>query len=102
MQITEKTIVSLRYIMKSSDGEEIENIIAGPAVKYLHGSGEILPELEASLAGLKPGDKKSIALELPDIFHFDFEIDEVRMATADEINSGKPLTANACGPDCCC
>ena len=88
--------------MKTSDGEEIENTISGPAVKYLHGSGKILPQLEALLAGLKPGDKKSLALELPDTFHFDVEIDDVRMATPEEIRSGKPLIINACGPDCCC
>ena len=102
MQITEKTIVSLRYIMKTSDGEEIENTIAGPSVKYLHGSGKILPQLEASLAGLKAGDKKSIILEFPDRFHFDVEIDDVIMATPEEIKSGTPNTVSNCGPDCRC
>ena len=101
MQIAEKTIVSLRYIMKNNDGEEIENTLAGPAVKYLHGSGNILPQIEASLKGLKTGDKKSIVLQLPDTFHFDVEIDDVHMATQDEIKSGKPAIVNDCGPDCC-
>jgi FKBP-type peptidyl-prolyl cis-trans isomerase SlyD len=101
MQITEKTIVSIRYTIKNSHGEEIENTIASPVVKYLHGSGNILPQLEASLAGLKAGDKKSITIQIPDAFSFDIEIDDVRMATEDEIRSGSPAKEN-CGPDCCC
>jgi glycosyltransferase involved in cell wall biosynthesis len=48
------------------------------------------------------GDKKSIALELPDTFHFEAEIDEIRMATAEEIAAGKPLIANDCGLGCSC
>ena len=102
MEIVENTIVSLRYIMKNNEGEEIENTIEGPPVKYLHGSGKILPQLEILLTGLKAGDKKLIALELPDAFHFEVEIDDVRMATKDEIKTGKPVTIRDCGPDCCC
>ena len=102
MQIAEKTIVSLRYIMKNSEGEEIENTIPGPAVQYVHGSGKILPQLETLLTGLKAGDKKSIALEPPDAFYFEVEIDDVRMATPGEIESGKPVAIGECGPDCCC
>jgi FKBP-type peptidyl-prolyl cis-trans isomerase SlyD len=102
MQIAEKTIVSIRYTIKNNRGEEIENTMAGPAVKYLHGSGNILPQLEASLVGLKAGDKKSITIQIPDSFSFDIEIDDVRMATEDEMQSGKPGKENNCGPDCCC
>jgi FKBP-type peptidyl-prolyl cis-trans isomerase SlyD len=101
MKIAEKTIVSLRYIMKNNQGEEIENTIGGPSIRYLHGSGNMLPQLEELLTGLKAGDKKSVAIQIPDTFSFDIEIDDVRMATADEIQSGKPAKEN-CGPDCCC
>jgi FKBP-type peptidyl-prolyl cis-trans isomerase SlyD len=102
MKIKEKTIVSIRYKIKNNRGEEIENTMAGPAVKYLHGSGNILPQLEASLTGLKAGDKKSIMIQIPDSFSFDIEIDDVRMATEDEMQSGNPTRENNCGSDCCC
>ena len=102
MEIAQKTVVSLRYIMKNSEGEEIENTFAGPAVQYVHGAGKILPELETQLNGLKKGDKKSITLELPDTFHFEVEIDDIRVATIEEIAAGKPLTINDCGPGCNC
>jgi len=54
------------------------------------------------LAGLKAGDKKSITIQIPETFCFDIEIDDVRVATEDEILSGKPGKENGCGPGCCC
>lgn len=102
MKIAENTVVALRYIMTDSQGVEIENTIAGLAVQYVHGAGKILPQLENLLQGLKPGDKKSATIELPDLFHFEIEIDTVRMATVAEIEAGTPLVRNDCGPGCCC
>ena len=103
MEITEKTVVSLRYIMKNKEGEELENTFSGPSVQYLHGAGKILPQLETLLTGLKTGDKKEITIEIPDTIHFDVRIDDIRMATPEEIQAGNPITmANkACGPGCC-
>jgi FKBP-type peptidyl-prolyl cis-trans isomerase SlyD len=102
MEITEKTVVSLRYVMKNKEGEEIENTFSGPYVQYVHGSGKILPQLETMLTGLKAGDKKEIMLELPDTFHFDVEIDAIRMATPEEVEAGEPAAVNDCGHGCCC
>ncbi|MGZ8549943.1 MAG: FKBP-type peptidyl-prolyl cis-trans isomerase [Chitinophagaceae bacterium] len=102
MKITEQKVVSLRYIMKNREGEEIENTFPGPAVQYVHGAGKILPELEIQLNGLKKGDKKSITLELPDTFRFEIEIDDIRLATTEELAAGKPLIVNDCGPGCAC
>ena len=102
MEIAEKTVVSLRYIMKNKDGEEIENTFSGPAVQYIHGSGKILPQLEKSLTGLRTGDKKEIALDLPDTFHFEVQIDDIRIATPEELETGSPISVTECGPGRCC
>lgn len=102
MKIADKTVVSLRYIMKNKEGEEIENTFSGPAVQYVHGAGKILPQLETSLTGLKAGDKKQITLEVPDTFHFELEIDSIRMATPEEMEAGNPMATSDCGPGCCC
>jgi len=104
MEVTENTVVSLRYIMKNNEGEELENTFSGPAVQYLHGSGKILPQLETLLSGLKTGDKKKITVEMPNTFHFDVRIDDIRVATPEEIRLGIPITItdNGCGPGCCC
>lgn len=78
MQIANNTLVSIRYSMKNSRGEVLENILEGAPVSYLHGTGHILPSLEANLAGLEAGDKKSIFItkdpgypDIDDDFYFE-------------------------------
>ena len=39
MEVAEKMVVSLRYIMKNKEGEEIENTMAGSPVHYVQGAG---------------------------------------------------------------
>lgn len=109
MKIAANTVVSLRYIMKNESREVIEDIINTAPVKYLHGSGNILPALEACLEGLETGQHKSISIsnqtssQLNEQFHFDVVIDDVRPATEGELKKGKPIhSTNECGPECCC
>ena len=102
MRVAKNRVVSLRYSMKNAAGEEIENILAGPAVQYLHGSGNILPQLEAELEGLQSGDKTSLFFSAPDFFHFEVVIDDVRLATSSEMALGKPVKPGECGPEGCC
>jgi FKBP-type peptidyl-prolyl cis-trans isomerase SlyD len=102
MEIADNTVVSLRYIMKNKEGEELENTFSGPPVQYVHGSGKILAQLETLLTGLQTGDKKNIIVEIPDIFHFEVEIDDIRIATPGEIEIGSPISISECGPGCCC
>ena len=109
MKVTANTIVSLPYIMKNYEGIVLEDTMSGESINYLHGSGNILPELEASLEGMEKGDQRSISIsnetisQLTEQFHFDVIIDAVRPATEEELKKGKSLqTSNSCGPDCCC
>lgn len=107
--IAANTVVLLRYCMKNKEGEILENILCNAPVSYLHGSGNILPALEASLEGLKAGEKKSVVVLKDEVsglneeFYFDVIIDEVRSATGEEIKNKKPVeqTKNECGPGCC-
>ena len=105
LQIANNTVVSLRYIMKNAQSEILENTMESAPVKYVHGMGVILPQLEASLAGLSAGDAKEIAFtesQSGQTFHFNVVIDEVRRATEEEIQSRKPMKDEDCGPDCSC
>ena len=111
MKITTNTVVSLRYSMKNDNGDLLEDIMDKPPVDYLHGSGNILPALEANLEGLECGQRRVIAIsaetipDLSDSFHFDVVIDKVRAATKEEIQIGRPIESvskNECGPGCCC
>jgi FKBP-type peptidyl-prolyl cis-trans isomerase SlyD len=102
MQVGNNTVVSLRYLMRNSEGEEVENTFAGSGVPYLHGAGKILPELEAALFGLYPGDRRSISIHTPELFEMDVEIVSVREARQEELASGAPGSPEGCGPGCCC
>ena len=104
MFIQKNAVVSLRFVMKTNDGEVIEDTMDGKPVEYLHGGGNILPSLESVLEGLPEGTQKSFIIndeQLTYSLHFNVVIDEIREATTEEIKSGKP-GKKECGPDCCC
>lgn len=102
-------IVSIRYIMKNSRAEILEDNTNGTPVHYLHGSTAILICLQKQLEGLKPQDKKKIFLTKEaggpeETFSFDVIIDAVRLALKEEIMLGYPVLAdeNICPDDCDC
>lgn len=109
MKVEEKRAVALRYKLVNSKGEVLEDILAGPAINYLHGSGTILPSLEAELEGLEVGDKKVIKMldedgNLTEAFKVEVVIDGVRSATEKELIAGKidAWVNEDCGVDCDC
>ncbi len=109
IQITKNTVVSIRYVMKNSMEEVLENTMNTDPVNYLHGSTGILPLLQAQLEGLKAGDKKVVYLPAAsgltnDDFIFDVIIDNVRGALDEEILLGYPVKINVstCEADCDC
>jgi hypothetical protein len=109
MHIEKNSIVSIRYIMKNSKEEILENTMDEFPVSYLHGSSGIQPLLQAQLEGLKAGDKKIVYLTaesglLNEGFIFEIIIDEVRAALKEEILLGYPVKLNVpkCEADCDC
>lgn len=100
LQITAGKTVSIRYLLKNSKGEILENGMDGPPVTYLHGSGTILPSLEAAVGGLKAGDAKTILVsngQEKDDFTIEVIIDRVHDA-----NGAIKSNQGDCGPDCIC
>jgi FKBP-type peptidyl-prolyl cis-trans isomerase SlyD len=103
-------VVSIRFTLKNSHGEILEGIMNSNAVEYLHGSGNILPALEAGIEGLHAGDRKSITFnsddsKASDKYYIDVIIDNVREATLIELQQGKPEpkpSDRSCGTGCCC
>jgi FKBP-type peptidyl-prolyl cis-trans isomerase SlyD len=109
IQVGKGTVVSIRYIMRISRGEVLENTISGPAASYLHGSSGILRSLQVQLEGLQEGERKQVYLlkdydNLEEDFSFDVLVDSIRKALPQEITLGYPLTGTAmeCGPGCAC
>jgi FKBP-type peptidyl-prolyl cis-trans isomerase SlyD len=111
MRITDNTVVTIRYIMSTTKGEILENIMEAAPITYVHGAGSILPALEAGLKGLEAGEKKSILLTpengfpgLNDDFCLDVIVDDVRMATEEDRAPKSPDNTfeEGCGDGCCC
>jgi len=95
--------------MKNGEGFLLENTMASDPVNYLHGSDSIEPGLQKQLEGLKPGDRKKVYLPASsglttDDFEFDVIIDDINIATDEEIILGYPVNKHAkkCEEDCEC
>ncbi|OGW22688.1 MAG: peptidylprolyl isomerase [Nitrospinae bacterium RIFCSPLOWO2_12_FULL_47_7] len=60
--IKKNSVVTLKYCLKNLEGKQLEQTTEKEPLSYLHGSGQIVPGLEAALAGLKTGDKKEVTI----------------------------------------
>ena len=94
--------------MRNEAGDIMEDISGAEPFSYVHGSGNLMPALEAEMTGMSAGQAKSFAIQdkiLRGAFHFEVFVDNVRPATITEIESGIPsskVTEADCGPDCIC
>jgi FKBP-type peptidyl-prolyl cis-trans isomerase SlyD len=59
-------VVSLKYLLKNSEGVELDRAEADEPFEYLHGADQILRTLEAALDKLKVGEKKTVKLKPSD------------------------------------
>lgn len=94
-------MVAIRYRMKNSAGAILADTMGSEPVKFAYGSGEILPELESALKGLKVGEQKSFTVSgapgMDQAFCFDVVVDDISW-----IESQPAADANDCGPGCAC
>jgi len=107
--VAKNCVVAIRYIMKNSREEILENTMNHDPVNYLHGSTGIQPLLQAQLDGLRVGNKKTVFLLAEsgltnEDFTFEVIVDDVRPALSEEIMLGYPvkLTFKKCESDCTC
>jgi FKBP-type peptidyl-prolyl cis-trans isomerase SlyD len=113
MTIEEKKVVSLTYELRVNDeqGEIVEKVEKDSPLTFLFGSGNLLPDFEANISGLKEGESFSFSLEperaygqvseeaiveLPkDIFEVDGKIDDNLLKVGNNIpmqdNTGNRL-----------
>ena len=60
--IKKASVVSLSYILKNENGEELDRFETANPLAYMHGHGQIVPGLENVLEGLAIGDKKEVTV----------------------------------------
>jgi FKBP-type peptidyl-prolyl cis-trans isomerase SlyD len=68
MQVAPQTVVTIAYTVTDEDGEVLDAAGADDPLAYLHGSGSIVPGLEAALDGKSEGDAIHVTLEPDDAY----------------------------------
>lgn len=62
-KITEDSVVSLHYKLRSESGELLDSSEGNQPIEFLQGSGEIIHGLEEHLYGMQVGESKEVTLK---------------------------------------
>ena len=68
MVIADQKVVSIHYTLKNNDGEILDVSAKENPLRYVHGTGSIVPGLEKELAGKSAGDKLSVSVKPVDAY----------------------------------
>lgn len=60
--VTKNKIITMSYLLKNAEGEELDRADSSKPFSYLHGGQQIVPGLEKELEGMNIGDKKDITV----------------------------------------
>ena len=67
MKITENAVVEFSYELEV-DGQVVDHTTKEKPLDYIHGTGSLLPKLEAHIEGMQAGDKFEITLAPADAY----------------------------------
>ena len=91
MDVAKDRIVSINYTLTDDAGQEIDSSKGREPLAYLHGAGNIIPGLEASLEGKAIGDKISVAIS-PDRGYGERDDDLVQQVPRDRFPEGADIS----------
>jgi len=63
MKIETNSVVAMHYLVKTSDGTEIDSSFDGNPLQFIQGMGYLIPGLEAALEGKTAGAKFDVDVE---------------------------------------
>ena len=75
MKITQNAVVEFCYELEV-DGQVVDHTTKERPLDYIHGTGSLLPKLEAHIEGMEPGDKFDVTLSPADGYG---EVDPARI-----------------------
>ena len=67
MKITQNAVVEFSYELEV-DGQVVDHTTKERPLDYIHGTGSLLPKLEAHIEGMEPGDKFDVTLSPADSY----------------------------------
>jgi FKBP-type peptidyl-prolyl cis-trans isomerase SlyD len=62
MTVADDVVVTMEYLLKLDDGEEIDSSDGGDPFEFLQGHGQIIPGLEKELYGMQVGEEKKVTV----------------------------------------
>lgn len=62
MTVTDDIVVTLDYLLKLDNGEEIDRSDSQDPLQFLQGRGQIIPGLESALYGMQVGEEKQVTV----------------------------------------
>lgn len=62
MKIADNTVVAFHYELTDDDGQVLDTSEGQEPMSYLHGADNIIPGLEAAMAGHEAGDRFSVSI----------------------------------------
>lgn len=62
MKITDNSYVEIHYALFNAENEVVDGSRGAEPLPYIHGQGNIIPGLEAALAGREAGDKFTVTV----------------------------------------
>lgn len=68
MEIKEKNVAVVTYILKGDDGNVIQEATEENPFGFIHGTGQVLPAFDEELLGKKKGDTYAFSLEAKDAY----------------------------------
>lgn len=98
LTIEENKVVTFEYTLTNDSGDILDSSAKTAPLEYLHGSGNIIPGLEAELLGRKVGDKFKASIEAEDAYGLRFEelvqkIEKEKLSHLPSIDIGMQLQA---------
>lgn len=78
MVVADQLVVSLDYILRLTDGSEVDRSEVGEPLEFLQGSGNIVPGLERELYGMGVGDSKQVSVQPSDAYG-EFDPDDLEV-----------------------
>lgn len=68
MNIKNNSVVAMHYLVKTSDGTEIDSSMDAEPLNFIHGMGYLIKGLEAALVGKTAGDKFAVDVAAVDAY----------------------------------
>lgn len=83
-QKTHPRVIAFSYVLKSSQGEQLDASEPNQPLPFLEGRQQIIPVLETELLKMSEGDKKNISIKAADAYG-DYRADMVMEVPKEEV-----------------